>query len=101
MTAIAEARRIDGQLAYRLANSSIDAMLVCVQRELGIRRMELLGAINIDCAALSRCRNGDFLPQENWLLRMHLFSAIPVDGLMMAGGIQHEISPHIRARRPQ
>ena len=110
MTAIAEARRIDGQPAHRLigspagawitAKSPIDAILDRVQGQLGVNRSTVMCAVGMHHGSLSRCRHGELPMPDEWLLRLHLLSAIPVAELLKVGCIEHEIWPHIRARRP-
>lgn len=99
MTAIAEARRIDGQPA-RLTGSPIDSILNRVQGQLRMNREELISAAGMHHASISRCRKGKQPLREAWILRLHLLSAIPVSELFEIACVEHEICPHIRARRP-
>jgi hypothetical protein len=109
MTAIIEAKLINGKPARRMEGSPegawlisetpIDAILDHVTHELGIRRMELYVAINVEPASISRCRAGTSPIQDQWLLRLQLFSGIPVAELLRVACIEHSTFPHRFARR--
>ena len=82
--------------------TGIDALLNHIMRVLGIggRGMKtfVIASLCIDHAAISRCRHGQQLVQEAWLLRAHEFSGIPVAELRAVAGLPSQVAPHKNAR---
>jgi hypothetical protein len=108
--AIIETKRIDGKPAHRVegnppdcwtvADSEIDAMLDRVKLQTGARLGDILCAVGIDSASISRCRAGKIGLPDRWLLGLSDFSGIPVAELRQVACVEPAVYPDLRARRP-
>lgn len=109
MSAIIEAKRIDGRPAHRLegspegawivAKTEIDAMLSRVEEQLGISRNMIYAATGMSAEAVTRCRQGQRPLADQWILRLSDLSGIPISELRQVACIEPATLPHHRARR--
>lgn len=106
---VIEAKRIDGKPAHRvqgmpqgawlIAKSPIDAMLCRVEAQCGCTRTEICESLGIHAASITRCRQGVEPLRDEWILRMHDFSGIPVAELRQVACVAPVTRPYVKARR--
>lgn len=110
MSAVVEAKLIDGKPAHRvegapagawqMSNTPIDAMLRHVQAQTDCSFTAIYEATGMNCASVTRCRQGLQPLSDQWTLRLHDFSGIPVAELRQVACIRPVTDPHLKARRP-
>lgn len=89
--------------AYREFESILDAMFFHVFKRLGLpshshgrdSKIQIPASfktgLDIDVACLSRCRNSKYLTQfpEDWLLKLYVYTGVPIDELLMIADYKH------------
>lgn len=106
---IIEAKRIDGKPAHRVegsplgawivANTEIDAMLNRVIAQLNCSRTAIYDATGMHAGSVTRCRQGAYILEDQWVLRLGDFSGIPVAELRQVACMEPVTQPHPKARR--
>lgn len=95
---------------WRTYQSPLEALLGEAKLKLGLshktRKGSLLDSqsrkeLGIDCATLSKVRYGKLKLPQIWLLRIHVWSGLPLKDVEALANMESDVQPHHSLRKEQ